>query len=286
MVVRECCWALLGLVVRDVLLLLLLLLLSASCSRSAYMQADSFSLSSMKKVLLRGRDQSVVGVDCSSSLLVALPPRPCYISGPGGSGGASSVPPPHALTHIWGRWGMMRAHSSSSSSSSSSDTASADTELAGSVELSVDCELIFVRGLPSLMPPSLPPPSLMVAASLQASCLAAHPSRPLYVSGSSTGGICLWSFGEVLCKAAYVPSTTSQVRGGRGTAAAAAAAAPERDPSLVEGRIVLILTVPLLAGGSRGTASSAHISHHNPQEKRCTRCQSSHACHHCRLMTL
>lgn len=46
-----------------------------------------------------------------------------------------------------------------------------------------------------------------------AAALAAHPSRPLYVSGSSTGRIYLWQFGEVMCKAAYVPITSSQVRG-------------------------------------------------------------------------
>eukprot|EP00775_Hariotina_reticulata_P013078 gene13078-13205_t len=35
-------------------------------------------------------------------------------------------------------------------------------------------------------------------------------ARPRPLVGSSTGGIYLWSFGEALCKAAYVPSTASQ----------------------------------------------------------------------------
>jgi hypothetical protein len=47
---------------------------------------------------------------------------------------------------------------------------------------------------------------------VQAAALAAHPTRPLYVSGSSTGRIYLWQFGEAMCKAAYVPSTSTQVR--------------------------------------------------------------------------
>jgi hypothetical protein len=46
---------------------------------------------------------------------------------------------------------------------------------------------------------------------VQAAALAAHPTRPLYVSGSSTGRIYLWQFGEAMCKAAYVPSTSTQV---------------------------------------------------------------------------
>lgn len=50
---------------------------------------------------------------------------------------------------------------------------------------------------------------------VSAAALAAHPSRPLYVSGSSTGRIYLWQFGDVMCKAAYVPMTSSQVRRAR-----------------------------------------------------------------------
>jgi hypothetical protein len=47
---------------------------------------------------------------------------------------------------------------------------------------------------------------------VQAGTLAAHPTRPLYVSGSSTGRICLWQFGDANCKAAYVPlASTAQV---------------------------------------------------------------------------
>lgn len=54
---------------------------------------------------------------------------------------------------------------------------------------------------------------------VQAGTLAAHPNRPLFVSGSSTGRIYLWQFGEVNCKAAYVPlASTGQVRGGEGAA--------------------------------------------------------------------
>lgn len=46
---------------------------------------------------------------------------------------------------------------------------------------------------------------------VQAAALAAHPSRPLYVSGSGTGRIHLWQFGGQMSKAAYVPSTAAQV---------------------------------------------------------------------------
>jgi hypothetical protein len=47
---------------------------------------------------------------------------------------------------------------------------------------------------------------------VQGGTLAAHPSRPLYVSGSSTGRIYLWQFGDANCKAAYVPlASTAQV---------------------------------------------------------------------------
>jgi hypothetical protein len=47
---------------------------------------------------------------------------------------------------------------------------------------------------------------------VQAAALAAHPTRSLYVSGSSTGRIYLWQFGEAMCKAAYVPITSTQAR--------------------------------------------------------------------------
>jgi hypothetical protein len=47
---------------------------------------------------------------------------------------------------------------------------------------------------------------------VQAATLAAHPNRPLFVSGSSTGRIYLWQFGDANCKAAYVPlASTAQV---------------------------------------------------------------------------
>ncbi|WIA34454.1 hypothetical protein OEZ86_012787 [Tetradesmus obliquus] len=49
-------------------------------------------------------------------------------------------------------------------------------------------------------------------AHVQAAALAAHPTRPLYASGSSTGRIYLWQFGEAVCKAAYVPSTATQLQ--------------------------------------------------------------------------
>ena len=48
---------------------------------------------------------------------------------------------------------------------------------------------------------------------VQSVTVAAHPNRPLFVSGSSTGRIYLWQFGEANCKAAYVPlASTAQVR--------------------------------------------------------------------------
>ncbi|KAF6256376.1 hypothetical protein COO60DRAFT_1529772 [Scenedesmus sp. NREL 46B-D3] len=47
---------------------------------------------------------------------------------------------------------------------------------------------------------------------VHAAALAAHPTRPLYVSGSSTGRIYLWQFGDATCKAAYVPITSSQLQ--------------------------------------------------------------------------
>lgn len=40
---------------------------------------------------------------------------------------------------------------------------------------------------------------------VQTGTVAAHPNRPLFVSGSSTGRIYLWQFGDANCKAAYVP---------------------------------------------------------------------------------
>jgi WD40 repeat protein len=58
--------------------------------------------------------------------------------------------------------------------------------------------------------------------------LAAHPSRPLFVSGSSSGRIYLWAFGEAHAKAGYVPmaSTSSGAQGGGGSAPGAAASSP------------------------------------------------------------
>jgi hypothetical protein len=41
--------------------------------------------------------------------------------------------------------------------------------------------------------------------------VAAHPQRPLFVSGSSSGHIYIWQFGDTHSRASYIP-VTAQVR--------------------------------------------------------------------------
>jgi hypothetical protein len=61
-------------------------------------------------------------------------------------------------------------------------------------------------------------------AHVHTAALATHPTRPLFVSGSSSGRIHLWAFGEGVAKAAYVPVANTSASYAASASPAAAAA--------------------------------------------------------------
>ncbi len=53
-------------------------------------------------------------------------------------------------------------------------------------------------------------PIVLLQSHVSSAACASHPQRPLYITGSSSGHIYIWQYGEEHSKAAYIP-VTSQV---------------------------------------------------------------------------